>query len=166
MQVELLCFNDHWGLHVLVSIDPGALLRNLVVRVRVHILSGHHVLMVIVPGRLQSVRCGRPTHGEVRLVHLAAARYLLLLLLRVVVLNVHDLLEGLVIFRTLLPQDLVHVARGTVDYRGLRDAVGSTATLGTGALTRLMSLYWAALFHRFLAEFEVHIGQVSLAGVD
>jgi hypothetical protein len=101
MQIELLIYN-HRRLHVLVNADSATLLSHLVVRVRMQIRSRDNVFMVIVSRCLESVRSARSTYRQTLLVHFAAAVNLLLLLLRVIVLHVHNLLEWVIIFGTLL----------------------------------------------------------------
>ena len=101
MQIELLIYN-HRCLHVLVTADPAALLSHLLVGKRLQISSGDHVFVVVVSRRLESIGRARSTYGQTLLVHFAASRNLLLLLLRVIVLHIHNLLEWVIVFGALL----------------------------------------------------------------
>lgn len=166
MQIEFL-IDNHRFLHILVYIDPAVLLRH---RVGLNVGSGHDILIVFIPGCLQPVGGRRSTNGQgALLLHFAAAavdhHLLLRCLLGVIVLHVHHLLERVVVLRTLLSQNLVHITRSTIDYRRLRDPIRSAAALGTRALARLVTRNSSTLFHGFLTEFQVHISQIGLARI-
>lgn len=68
---------------------------------------------------------------------------------------------------TLLPQDLVHVARRAIDNRRLRDAIRSAAALRRGALAGVVvAEEGTALLHGLLTQLQVDLvagAQVRLA---